>query len=164
MIDYKVGDLLEALKSGEVESIAHQANCFHTMRSGIAPLIAGEWPEVLEADRKTIYGDREKLGTCTVAKVKEGHIFNVYGQYHWSRKSSDYGTDYGCLIRGLRSVRDYMDANKISSIGLPLIGCGLAGGNWRSVEFIISTVFRDFTGTVTIYTLNEIKGLPYGMA
>ena len=39
MIKYKVGDLIEALKNHEVDAIGHQCNCFHVMKSGIAPLI-----------------------------------------------------------------------------------------------------------------------------
>ena len=36
---YKVGDLIEAAKSGEINVFGHGCNCFCTMGSGIAPLI-----------------------------------------------------------------------------------------------------------------------------
>ena len=164
MLKYKVGDLIEALKSHEVEAIAHQANCFCTMKSGIAPLIANQWKEVREADLGTVKGDAEKMGSFSVAETPDGHVFNVYGQYHWSRGDSRYGTSYSHLNLGLCRVRWYLDDHKISSIGLPLIGCGLAGGDWGRVSRLIEEAFEGWDGTVTVYTLKPIEGLDYGMA
>lgn len=164
MIHYKIGDLVQALENLEVEAIAHQANCFCTMRSGIAPLIANKWPEVREVDRETGFGEFQKMGYFSVAATPDGHVFNIYGQYHWDRGHNQYGTSYSHLGLGLARVRDYLDDHKISSIGLPLIGCGLAGGDWGLVSGLIEEAFKDWEGQVIVYTLKEVEGLDYGLA
>lgn len=164
MIQYKIGNLITALKEGEVDAIAHQANCFCTMRSGIAPQIAREWPSVIIADSSTRRGDKNKLGSVTRAVTQNGTVFNIYGQYHWLRSHPEYGTSYDHLGSGLKLVRLLMDTAQTKRLGLPLIGCGLAGGDWGRVSGLIEEAFKDFTGTVTVYTLTPVEGLDYGVA
>jgi hypothetical protein len=38
-------------------------------------------------------------------------------------------------------------------VGIPFIGCGLAGGDWRIVEKIINEIFKN--RTIYVYYLNE---------
>lgn len=165
MIKYKVGDLIEAMKNHEVDAIAHQANCFHKMKSGIAPQIARAWsPAVTLADEQTEYGSRGKMGYASRAFTEDGLVFNIYGQYHWNRNDPEYGTSYEHLASGFKLVRTYMDLSKITHLGIPLIGCGLAGGDWGIVSGLIEEVFKDWPGQITVYTLTLIEGLDYGLA
>lgn len=152
-LKYKKGCLIAALKNHEVEAIAHQANCFHTMKSGIAPQIVKAWHSVRLADLETNYGDKDKMGSASRAFTQDGLVFNIYGQYHWSRKCVDYGTSYKHLGLGLRHVRLLMDVSKAKSLGLPRIGCGLAGGDWGVVERLIKDAFEDSDIEVTVYEL-----------
>jgi O-acetyl-ADP-ribose deacetylase (regulator of RNase III) len=46
--------------------------------------------------------------------------------------------------------QDLKDENNEGIIGLPLIGCGLGGGDWEVVSKIINEVF---TNEVHIYVL-----------
>lgn len=154
-LTYKKGCLIAALKNREVEAIAHQANCFCVMKSGIAPLIADEWPDVRKVDNLTAKGDKDKMGHFTFAKVPEGKIFNIYGQYHWNRRDAGYGTSYEHLGMGLSSVADFMVNNKIQTLGLPRIGCGLAGGDWGIVEHLIKHHFAHTDIEVTVYELEK---------
>jgi len=79
-LTYKKGCLIEAAKAGEVDIIAHQANCFNTMKSGIAPLIGKYCPEAVEADQKTARGDIAKLGTTSVGFADDNvMVWNLYG-------------------------------------------------------------------------------------
>ncbi len=55
------GDLF----SFDADIYAHGANCMTTMRSGIAEIVAKEYPEAVLADKKTKYGDESKLGYYT---------------------------------------------------------------------------------------------------
>lgn len=165
MIQYIVGDLIEALKHGEVDAIGHQTNCFHVMKSGIAPLIARAWyPTVTMADIKTPIADKNKMGTFSVAETGDGLVYNIYGQYHFDRRQETYGTSYDHLGMGLRAVRSDLDSRKALKVGFPLIGCGLAGGDWGRVSGLIEEAFKDFKGTVTVYTLRKMEGLDYGVA
>ena len=72
MIRYIDGDLLKLADEGHFDLIAHGANCFCVMGSGIAPQIKAKYPEAYEADCKTTAGDVNKLGTNQHGKAPIG--------------------------------------------------------------------------------------------
>lgn len=165
MIRYKVGDLIAAAKAGEVNVIAHQANCFCTGKSGIAPLLFEAFPEMKKADDSTVKGDKSKLGKLSASVSPEFIGFNLYGQYHCIHKHPEYGTQYPALESSLKMMREVLDKGIKGSqpfkVGFPLIGCGLAGGDWEIVSKLITEAFEGFDGEVTVYTLKPVKGLIY---
>lgn len=165
---YVQGNLITALQSGKLDVIAHQANCFCKGRRGIAPQIFNAFPEAKLADDATVIGDKNKLGTCSIANtISGGRIYNIYGQYHFDNKRSDYGTIFNALVFGLLEMRknldetqDHNSSNPIR-IGFPLIGCGLAGGDWSNVSKAIAEIFNDRKYDVYIYTLDKLEGIEY---
>ena len=144
---YKVQDLLEAFRENDCDIIAHQANCFQTMAAGIAKQIVKEYPEVRDADNLTIRGEKSKLGTYSVATVGEKFIFNLYGQF-----LPGPNTQEEKLKESLQKMATFLYPirNKVR-IGLPMLGCGIGGGNWKRIESIIESVFIDEGFDVTIY-------------
>lgn len=156
MIEYKVGDLCEALVNGEVIAIGHQANCFNTMNSGVAKAIREKWPQVYAADCETRKGDRDKLGGFSMECVNEsgkytGFVFNLYGQYNYGYDAKGY-TDYTALRQAMEAMRDDLSWMKRPiKVGFPKIGAGLGGGDWDTIARIIEEVFADYD--VTIYTM-----------
>ena len=155
MLKYKVKNLINAALEGEVNVIAHQCNCYCAMGAGIAPQIANNFLEAEDADNNTVPGDSEKLGTCTMAESKGVIIFNLYGQYGASTGEVD--TDYEALESALVDMS--VGLLPFDEIGMPKIGCGLAGGDWGIVSGIIEDVLDEFN--VTIYVLNESE-IPQG--
>lgn len=152
------GNLLDAFDRGDVDVIAHQCNCFCNMGSGIAPQIAKRYPGAEAVDSATIKGDSDKLGTFTCAIVSRnvngetidnGIVYNLYGQYGYG--GAGVNTKYESLKRAMQKMQqDLKDENNEGIIGLPLIGCGLGGGDWEVVSKIINEVF---TNEVHIYVL-----------
>ena len=152
------GNLLDAFDRGDVDVIAHQCNCFCNMGSGIAPQIAKRYPGAEAVDSATIKGDSDKLGTFTCAIVSrnvngetidDGIVYNLYGQYGYG--GAGVNTKYESLKRAMQKMQqDLKDENNEGIIGLPLIGCGLGGGDWEVVSKIINEVF---TNEVHIYVL-----------
>ena len=137
-IQYKVGNLIEALRDGEVEYLVHQCNCFCAMGAGIALQLAKRWPEVREADNRTARGDKNKMGTFGLVPV--GHqkvVVNLYGQYGAS--ASEIQTDYTSLREGLQRFNNLMWTihEHRPVVGIPLIGAGLGGGDWGVISKII---------------------------
>jgi len=150
-IQHRVGDLL----ASDCLIIAHGCNCFNTMGSGIARAIRAKYPGVYEADCQTIRGRREKLGTYTNYMSPEDQrvIFNLYTQYRYG--TDKVHLDYTALTAALMNMKDWLDGqdpHKHFKVGLPRIGCGLAGGEWKRVEEIIESVFDD--RTIYVYTLS----------
>lgn len=150
------GDLIEAAVRGDVDMIIHQCNCFCNMGAGIAPKIAKQFPGALKVDKETVSGDETKLGTYTLHQCPETGVIvvNLYGQYHWRRHPSGVmNTDYFAISNGLRKLRsDVLDSNPNIKIGVPKIGCGLGGGSWDVVSFIIDRELENLD--VTLYLLD----------
>ena len=159
MITEVVGNLLDTDKC---DVIVHQANLFHTFGAGIARAILDKFPEAFEADKKTDYGYKSKLGTYSSAKITDSKgtsirfIVNLYSQTGLGGK--DRQTSYDAMATALGNLRDRLEGRKdIFSVGIPFqLGCGLANGNWTVVRAIIESVFADSKIPVYIYTLPEL--------
>jgi O-acetyl-ADP-ribose deacetylase (regulator of RNase III) len=124
-------------------AIAHQCNCFHTMGGGIARQISSRYPEALEADKDTPYGDKTKLGLFSVALVKGSKdklIYNVYGQHRYGTEKRH--TSYDALVEGLARVQQDAQSNGLTKLGIPYnMGCKLGGGEWQIVKSIVEVTF-----------------------
>lgn len=159
MIKYRKGDLIAAFKNKELHAIAHQANCFNTMGSGIAKQIREQFPEAYEADQATVRGDRGKLGSLTFTMNEYGSIYNLYGQYNYGREEGRIYTQLDALGQALYTMSLFLeaeaDARAIPTselcVGLPKIGCGLAGEDWSNVEPLIEETLGQFQ--VYVYEL-----------
>lgn len=155
ILTYKSGCLIEALDTGEVSAIAHQANCFNTMKSGVAKAIVERWPAVAEADQATNKGDPDKLGTLSFTPVfcddcEIRPVFNLYGQFTYGREKGMIYTDLKALGNALHQMKLFLDSMKIKRVGLPKLGAGLGGAKWEDVE---SCIITELSGLdVTIYS------------
>lgn len=142
------GDLLKLFEQGEFDAIGHQCNCFNTMGAGIARTIAGRFSGAYDADGKTYPGDIRKLGDFSSYLTKHGVIFNIYGQYSMGHGSTNYYA-LGTAFTKLNSII------KGQKLGLPLIGCGLAGGDWIKVRQIIQETLTDVDVTIVHFKPNK---------
>lgn len=131
------GDLLKLAPAGEFDVIVHGCNCQCTMGAGIAKSIKSLFPEAYEADCQTKKGDREKLGTISQASVvRDGiklTIVNAYTQFQW--RGPGVKADYNAIRSAMRAIKNEFTGQRI---GYPLIGAGLAGGDWSIIEEIIN--------------------------
>ena len=143
------GNLLDAAERGDVGIIMHGCNCFHAMGSGIAGEIAKRYPDVPRVDREeTNRGDPSKLGSFTAPYVAQKAVktwdeanvlpknrlvpldnpflcINLYTQFK-------PGPDFIASVFPT-AVRDINKRYHGKTIGIPLIGCGIGGGDWGSV-------------------------------
>lgn len=146
----KKGCLITALENKEVDFIFHQCNCFNTFGRGVAATIKKRIPNAYKADLETISGDRGKLGRFTYA---DG-VYNIYGQYTYGTKKQE--TVYLALAVGLnRAVGDIITNKGLigANVGVPLIGCGLAGGDWGVVEGMLEVLEKEYDINFTLYEL-----------
>ena len=142
---YIDGDLIQLTLDGHFDIIAHGCNCFCTMGSGIAKQIRATWPRVYELDCLTTKGDRKKLGTIGICGDVEWpfHIVNAYIQYEYGRGKTH--VDYDAVKSCMRWIKHFYSGSRI---GLPMIGAGLAGGDWKIIENIIEEELKDEDVTI----------------
>ncbi|MCK9234996.1 MAG: macro domain-containing protein [Gammaproteobacteria bacterium] len=140
-VKYVKGNLINLAMMGEFDVIVHGCNCFNKMGNGLAKDIKKYFPEAYEADKRTFAGDRSKLGTFSSAKVTNAlgepfYVVNAYTQftYNSSRRVVEDLFEYDAFVTFLQSINTYFDCLKI---GFPLIGAGLAGGNWERIKQLI---------------------------
>ena len=145
------GDLIKLAEEGKFDVIIHGCNCFHAMGGGIAKQLADKYPQVEEVDRQTTFGDPEKLGSYSVAYVEvNGYTFsviNLYTQYKWSSGSDVFEYDKFQLYlkriaHFLTGFPTFIFASKFR-IGFPMIGAGLAGGDWSRISKMIEKFSED---------------------
>jgi len=145
MIIYKKGDVLN---SGE-SVVVHGCNCFKTMGAGIARQVREQCPNAYKADQDTLWGDRKKLGSSTLAYDNGMLIINAYTQYEYARDR--VVVDYDALRSAMEEICQTTPGEDV--IAMPKIGCGLGGGDWKIVSQILEEVSEEYNKTFHVYEL-----------
>jgi O-acetyl-ADP-ribose deacetylase (regulator of RNase III) len=133
------GNLLDLAENGDFDIIVQGCNCWNTMGGGIAREIRERYPMAAMADDETGKGDYNKLGNYTTAFTGKFLIVNAYTQFNMSQ-----GTDVFEYTAFQLILEKILFAHGDKRIGLPYIGCGLAGGD----SDIIIPMIRDFADRV----------------
>lgn len=143
------GDLIKMALEGQFDIIGHGCNCFCTMGKGIAKGIKQHFPDAYKADLQTEKGDRKKLGTITFAEQHGVIVVNCYTQHGYARQHGpgphvNYEAIRGCM----QEIKKRFSGKRI---GLPLIGCGLAGGDWGVASKIIEEELAGEDVTIVLF-------------
>lgn len=115
-----------------------------------------KFPAAYEADLATERGSKDKLGTISAATVPTdgsrnsapAHsltVVNAYTQFGFGpRKDGSPPIDYAAVSSAFSAIKDQYSGKRI---GFPLIGAGLAGGDWGRIQEIIKEQLEgeDFT-------------------
>jgi O-acetyl-ADP-ribose deacetylase (regulator of RNase III) len=161
------GDLIKLAQRAHFDVIAHGCNCFCQMGAGIAPQMAKAFscndPEKYPGESTDFpdrRGDMTKLGNIESyswyvfgedGERRRLEVINAYTQHGFGLNHSDGSAiplDYNALILCMKKI-NYKFKGK--HIGLPLIGCGLAGGDVTIVKKIIQEELKDCTVTIVNY-------------
>lgn len=168
------GCLISMALSGEFDVIVHGVNCFCTQKSGLAPQMVNAFFTNKFYDEQKGKGDINKLGNIDyqVFMIHENEsrgfsplfngrsdnkyicdltVINAYTQFNYGKNHSDgvdKPLDYEALTLCMRKINRIFAGKKI---GMPKIGCGLAGGDWNTVEKIIKTELKNCNVTIVEY-------------
>ena len=153
-IRYLVGDATRPGGDG-AKTIVHVCNDIGKWGRGFVLAVSRRWPEperVFKASFKS--GTDSRLGDVQFVPVDPGiTVANIIGQHGIaSRAGGTPPVRYDAIRLGLNAVATR--ALKMqSSVHMPRIGCGLAGGEWQVVEQIISSTLADAGVDVFVYDL-----------
>ena len=135
------GNLVTLALAGNYDLIMQGCNCMNQMGRGIALTIKNTWPEVYQADLATVKGDKTKLGTYTKAVVdingKPLVVVNCYTQYNYNYEG--VLVDYTAVQQVMTKIKQDYSGLKMA---MPLIGAGLAKGDWSILSPIIETALE----------------------
>jgi len=158
-----ITEIKKDLLSSDLDAIAHCANCFCTMGSGIARQIKLKLPEAYDVDLKTRAGDKFKFGNFSMAEITKPkmetqikYVYNLYGQFFYGRESRKL--NYESIYTALDLMRLDCITKPIKTIGFPRnMGCNLAGGHFPIVLEMIKHIFEESPFEVTICEYGDIK-------
>lgn len=147
-LKYAKGNLINLADEGKFDIIMHGCNCFCSMKAGITLSISERWPESEKIDQKTKKADVHKLGSFSVANVKtkigtDLMVLNAYTQY---KPGADFKLIH--LEQALLRLQEIYETDL--RIGIPMIGCGIGGGNWEEVEKSLKENFNKLDLTVVL--------------
>lgn len=149
MIEYKVGNIFD----GNEEMICHQVNTFGVMEAGIAAQIKDRFPLVYEKYRNECENhsnhNLNPLGNVLICNhYMFPRIVNMFSQRGME-------TDYSAMLRCFNTIKSIAENNNWS-VAIPYkIGCGVAKGNWNTIELIIKSIFEDSDVKCVIYKLED---------
>ena len=136
---YIDGNLIILAKKGEFDVIGHGCNCFGNMGAGVAKAIREEFPEAYNVDKfDSRRGDIRKLGTFTKYDYPDLTVLNLYTQFAYGTQKVE--VRYDAIRKCMKEIKKNYSGKRI---GLPMIGAGLAGGDWKIISQIIEDELGD---------------------
>lgn len=167
------GNLIELALDDTFDVIAHGCNCFCVQKKGLAvDMVKHFKTDTFEMERYGWRGDINKLGTidfgvfalidkkavtikAAPVHLKDVHLVvaNCYTQYMWARHNNQKPLDYEAITLCMRKLNKMFSGKHI---GLPRIGCGLAGGDWSIVSKIMYSEFQDCNVTIVNYNHDKL--------
>lgn len=119
-------------------AIAHSANCFHTMGAGVAVgMMEATDGRILVVDKKTRYGDINKLGTVSHVFYNMKYYYNIYGQ-HSTRTRAGVYAHFDSIKKGIERIFFAHKNIENFRLAVPVMGCGLAGGDLEDFAKIVN--------------------------
>ena len=149
-IHYVIGDATEPQGSG-LKVIVHCCNNRGAWGAGFVMALSAKW-EAPEEHYKNFCS--LMLGSVQMVPVEEDIIVaNLVGQDGVGRdREGNPPVRYEAIRAGLHSLTHSV-FNREFSVHMPRMGCGLAGGNWNTVEGIVQDTLVHAGIPVTVYDL-----------
>lgn len=135
MIEFRQGNLLEA----DADALVNTGNCVGVMGKGIALQFKQAYPDNFRAYEKACKRGEVHLGRMVVfslGKSAPRYIINFPTKDHWKAKSK-----LDDVRTGLADLIEVIQANGITSIAVPPLGCGNGGLDWDAVYPLIKAAF-----------------------
>lgn len=143
------GDLLTLFENNTVNHMVHGCNCIGIMGAGLARQVAHRYPDCYE-QYKELCSKHQNNPSYLL-----GHTFDFHPKYNRLFKSDPNQSVINAFTQINTGVEDsyvlhaaikmcfirIFNSNSHCSIGVPEIGCGIAGGDWKVVRKIIQDTY-----------------------
>jgi O-acetyl-ADP-ribose deacetylase (regulator of RNase III) len=132
------GDLLD----DDADVLVNAVNTQGVMGAGIAARFKARWPAMYEDYRVDCENGWLKPGQIHAWSWDDSPIIvNLPTKVDWRSRS-----DLALVGVGLAALREYIGANleRVHSIAVPALGCGLGGLDWPPVRDLIESALQGF--------------------
>lgn len=152
--EFDYSDIAESKSS----CIVNTVNCVGVMGKGVAKAVKKKFPwsvsPYVEHCKNNLLspGDILPVSLTVESKQKVIHyptIIHAATKDHWRRMSKLEWVE-SCLIR----INEYLTINRVKSISIPKLGCGLGGLEWKIVEQLYDKYLSIEDCLVTIFDFN----------
>jgi O-acetyl-ADP-ribose deacetylase (regulator of RNase III) len=133
-IEYRKGDLFKT----DITHIVHGCNCRGVMGSGVAKIIKEEYPEAFSHYLKLSDKGALNLGDIQIVKSNNKIIINALTQFNYGRDDIRYA-NYEAIAKAFEKINDHFYLISEGIIAMPMIGAGLANGDWNVISAIIES-------------------------
>ena len=138
-ITTKYGNLLDAKGI-----LVHGCNCQGVMGSGVALQIKQKWPTVFSHYQLHHRSNSLFLGSAYFVNAEiDVCVCNAITQKFYGREPGKVYVSYDAVRDAFNTVNMWALRYGYETINFPLIGCGLAGGDWSVVSSIIDEELDD---------------------
>jgi O-acetyl-ADP-ribose deacetylase (regulator of RNase III) len=140
MIQSTRGDLMEA----QVDALVNPVNCVGVMGRGLALQFRQRFPAIFEAYRRACARGEVAPGKLYVhptGRTDPRLVIHFPTKRHWRDPSLLEDIDAG-LVDFVRVLQ----VEKVTSVGVPQLGCGLGGLDWAVVRPRIVAALEPLTG------------------
>lgn len=152
MIHYVIGDATQPVGDGR-KTIVHVCNDIGGWGRGFVVALSKRWSQPETIYRQAASNRMLDLGRVLSVKVtSDTWVSNMIAQHDVRTIDGVPPIRYDALRNCLTIVATQARTDK-SSIHMPRIGCGLAGGEWSKVEALINELMNDLQ--IYVYDLPD---------
>lgn len=121
--------------------IVHGCNAQGVMGSGVAKALRDAYPKIFKDYTDLCNGyvhPKSRMGRIAVSSIRQRKLLIVNGitQLEYGTDKNKVYVDYPSMATVMRDAGAYAQQYQLD-LHFPLIGCGLANGDWKTVEEII---------------------------
>lgn len=131
------------------QALVNPVNCFGAMGSGLALAFKTFSPYNFERYRAACKAKEVKIGQMFVTEIDVApvrYIVNFPTKFFWKEPSNYY-----YVAVGLKALHDWILKNKITSIAIPRLGCGLGGLDWAIVKDMVWHALKDLDCKIDLH-------------
>ena len=149
MIHELSGDILLSKAKAIVHGVAPNDD-FH---QGLALQLRERMPALYKDFRHFCQTQHPKSGGLWTWMTSDGHfivnLFTQEGAYHHGSKPGHASLNH--INHSLHALRNFAQKEKIASLALPRLGCGVGGLDWTEVKPLIEKQLGDLDIPVYVY-------------
>ena len=110
-------------------ALVNPVNVVGAMGAGLARQFRERFPENYRIYRMACAAEQFRVGEVLGCYDRGKLILNVPTKHHWQHPST-----LPMVRAGISALADYIKTQKIPSVAIPRLGCGLGGLTWEQVS------------------------------